>query len=1118
MFLGLVLASLPIYQNELVEEEEGYFLPAYSYSDNYSNEPKYKDGIVTSYGTFTQKDVTYDRMNVGSTWDSYRGEHIKVAVIDTGCNTTYEDFSGTNISSKSYDVYNKTTSVIDTSGHGTDSAACIAAAINGVGGLGVSPNVELHIYKAVNSSNAFPNSALTAALRRAIDDHVDIINMSIQGYTSSFSYSYVEDLDGKTYSGTMSASGLYKTTLQSYIDEAYNAGITVVAAAGNYNTTNTSYPAANDHVIGVGSTGLNDGDAKAGYSNYGDYVDVCAPGYVVVPSTSDAKYRLYYGTSFSAPLVTGAIALYKSKYPSATPDQIEARLKATCDSLSYSGSGSGKINVANFLDDGTAEEWVSATKMELPSTLSVSEGETVKISPTFTPTNASRQTCYYSSNATSIATVDQQGNIKGIADGTATITATSVDGGYVDTCEVTVGSYIPVTEISFSKSSLELNVGEAETLVTTIVPDNATDKYVAYISNDEKVATVDDNGKVTAIGVGSTTIGALSNDGPEATCTVTVSDSRTWNIVKNAANLADGDSIILALGSKSSSLGEFNSPYFKNVSTTFSSDYSTLTPGSTTMVITLKKNGEYWNFINNSKYIGSSAAKTMTYGTSTTVCNDWSISIDSSGSATIMSSEKANGKIMYNQNNNSPRYCTYTSSVSTSMILPIIYKLGVPTPLVLDSITVSDPQTEYTVGDSFVKPTVTATYTNGGTSTVTNATFSGYDLSTPGTQTVTVSYTENEVTKTTSYQITVSALPVVLNSISVKTNPTKLEYKVGEYFDPTGLVITKHMSDDSTSDVKYADESANFAFSPSLTTALSLSQASITITYGEKTTTIAITVKQGEIETGNMIVTQTNFSAISGNLNSDTNISYSSNKGNAGTNPGIYNNSIRLYQGSSTKYGGYIQLTAKNNCVIKSIVFVVSSKYSTTYSYGSSLSSLTSGGSIAESGTATITPVNASTFYIVNTGTTSSNRLEINSITVNYYSPLKAAQDWSDSFMSGVKCDEAGVTPPSVSEWNLCSETYDKLDSTAKSYFTATSITDTKVLSAVNKYDYIIGKYGSSTYSNFMSRSEPSLVSYNNFANLNDDNSIVIILIISIASFTLIMGYVILKIRKDVND
>ena len=81
-----------------------------------------------------------------------------------------------------------------------------------------------------------------------------------------------------------------------------------------------------------------------------------------------------------------------------------------------------------------------------------------------------------------------------------------------------------------------------------------------------------------------------------------------------------------------------------------------------------------------------------------------------------------------------------------------------------------------------------------------------------------------------------------LSSIAVKTAPTKTTYTEGEYFAPTGLVITKTMSDASTSDVAYSDNEGDFTFTPSTATALTTGNTTVTITYGGKSTTQAITV------------------------------------------------------------------------------------------------------------------------------------------------------------------------------------------------------------------------------------------------------------------------------------
>ncbi|ERK30610.1 Ig-like domain-containing protein [Clostridium intestinale] len=93
-----------------------------------------------------------------------------------------------------------------------------------------------------------------------------------------------------------------------------------------------------------------------------------------------------------------------------------------------------------------------------------------------------------------------------------------------DTGYLIDASTVAVNEISLNKTSLSLNVGQNEDLIATVKPDNAENKKVTWISSDESVATVDENGKVTATKAGNTTITAKTTDGSNltATCTVTV--------------------------------------------------------------------------------------------------------------------------------------------------------------------------------------------------------------------------------------------------------------------------------------------------------------------------------------------------------------------------------------------------------------------------------------------------------------------------------------------------------------------------------------------------------------------------------------------------------------------
>lgn len=102
-----------------------------------------------------------------------------------------------------------------------------------------------------------------------------------------------------------------------------------------------------------------------------------------------------------------------------------------------------------------------------------------------------------------------------------------VDGGTL-TGNVTGTVIYKVTSVSLNKDSLTLDVGGSETLTATITPDNATDQNVTWSSNNQNVATVE-NGKVTAVGAGSTTIKATV-DGKSAECSVTVNAVQTYTV------------------------------------------------------------------------------------------------------------------------------------------------------------------------------------------------------------------------------------------------------------------------------------------------------------------------------------------------------------------------------------------------------------------------------------------------------------------------------------------------------------------------------------------------------------------------------------------------------------
>lgn len=156
--------------------------------------------------------------------------------------------------------------------------------------------------------------------------------------------------------------------------------------------------------------------------------------------------------------------------------------------------------------------------------VTLTAGTATTLAATVLPANATNKAVSWTSGNTSVATVSG-GTVSAVAQGTATITVTTADGGYTATCTVTVEpAAVPVTGVSLNKATLALYEGSSETLTATVSPSGATDKSVIWTSTNTAAATVDQSGKVTAVKAGSATIKAKTTDGSfSASCTVTVS-------------------------------------------------------------------------------------------------------------------------------------------------------------------------------------------------------------------------------------------------------------------------------------------------------------------------------------------------------------------------------------------------------------------------------------------------------------------------------------------------------------------------------------------------------------------------------------------------------------------
>lgn len=157
-----------------------------------------------------------------------------------------------------------------------------------------------------------------------------------------------------------------------------------------------------------------------------------------------------------------------------------------------------------------------------PAKASVSHHGVMTLTATVSPDNATSKAIKWATKDKSIATVSKYGVVEGIKPGTTTITATTNDGYFSATCEVTV-TPIAITGVTLDKTTAEVVEDDSFTLKATIAPANASVQDISWSSSDETVAVVDDNGKVTGKTMGTATITVTTKDGGKtASCVVTV--------------------------------------------------------------------------------------------------------------------------------------------------------------------------------------------------------------------------------------------------------------------------------------------------------------------------------------------------------------------------------------------------------------------------------------------------------------------------------------------------------------------------------------------------------------------------------------------------------------------
>ncbi len=237
---------------------------------------------------------------------NYRGQGIKIAIIDSGAATTHENL---NKIRAGFDVLNKKTDpntwTEDALGHGSHCAGVIAAADLASGLRGFAPDAEIHACKLFPGGQV---SQLIDALEYCIDKQIDVVNLSLGGAEPS-------------------------EALEQQIQRAKRAGIACIVAAGNSGGP-VQYPASSPNVLAVAAIGkLNEfppdsyhaetltrhidanGFFAAKFSCFGPQVGVCGPGVAIASTVPPNNFAAWDGTSMAAPHITGLAALVLAHHP-----------------------------------------------------------------------------------------------------------------------------------------------------------------------------------------------------------------------------------------------------------------------------------------------------------------------------------------------------------------------------------------------------------------------------------------------------------------------------------------------------------------------------------------------------------------------------------------------------------------------------------------------------------------------------------------------------------------------------------------------------------------------------------------------------------------------------------
>ncbi|WP_079910528.1 S8 family peptidase [Paenibacillus sp. 32352] len=283
---------------------------------------------------FKPNDSLYQRyqwnlplIDTESGWAISKGsQDVKVAIVDTGVDLNHPDLKDQLISG--YNVVNSDAPPADDVGHGTHVAGVVGAIVNNhLGVAGMSWYNRIMPVKVLDQSGAGSTYSVAQGIIWATDHGAKVINMSLGNYAQA-------------------------NFLHDAIKYAYDHDVVLIAASGNDNTATPGFPAAYPEVFAVAATDANKN--KASFSNYGDYIDVAAPGVSIASTYPHNQYAALSGTSMASPHVTALAALIRSVNPQLKNTEVMQIMRDTAQDIGPKGKdpyyGYGLIDVVAALN------------------------------------------------------------------------------------------------------------------------------------------------------------------------------------------------------------------------------------------------------------------------------------------------------------------------------------------------------------------------------------------------------------------------------------------------------------------------------------------------------------------------------------------------------------------------------------------------------------------------------------------------------------------------------------------------------------------------------------------------------------------------------------------------